>query len=100
MSRRYTRQDQKISARVGEEFVITLDANPTTGYLWQPPAEHDLLRFVDRRFTPSGSAIGSGGGEELRFRCVAAGSAPMTLKYQRPWEDVAAEQFTLTLEVR
>ena len=82
----------EVNTLLGEDFEITLAANPTTGYEWRAfgrlPA---ALSFVSRAFEPPESGIaGAGGTERLRYHANATGHNHIILQYARPWEEGAA----------
>ncbi len=75
----------------GDELVVRLHSNRTTGYSWslvmtgggvlkqQGEAAYETPRS-DRRLT------GAGGVEVWKFRAVKAGALMLTFNYRRPWE--------------
>lgn len=78
-----------IKTTVGKEFVITLDANATTGYEWQlaNPIDNSLIKFVNSEYVPDKTGlVGSGGKSIWTFKAVQAGKAQLPFKYIRPWE--------------
>ena len=78
-----------IKATPGEEFVIKLDANPTTGYEWQlvQSIDDSLVKFVNSDYVSDmTSLLGSGGKSVWTFKAVRAGKAQISFKYIRPWE--------------
>ena len=82
-------QDSVIRARVGEELVITLQSNPSTGYQWMLADSLDsgLLRLAGRTYVPQQPVMpGSGGHERFTFVGVAAGETTIHMRYARPWE--------------
>ena len=94
-----------INARAGEQFTITLESNPTTGYSWQlaKPLDEKIVRSVGSEYTPSRTDLaGAGGAETWTFLAVKKGSAKITLQYARPWEKdkPPAEEKTFLVKVR
>lgn len=84
----------------GEEVVLRISENPTTGYHWEltrldPPLE---LVSSDYRRDPAG-AIGGGGSREIRIRATAAGAGGGELDLRRPWEQTGIERFTFHVTV-
>ena len=78
-----------IEVKAGKEFVITMDANVTTGYGWQlaGPVDESLIRVVNSEYVPDKTGIvGSGGKSTWTFKAVRAGRAQILFKYVRPWE--------------
>ncbi len=90
-----------IEAEVGQEFAITLQANPTTGHRWQlaEPLD-DVLELVNSEYKgPETELVGAGGEEVWTFRGVCQGEAIVTLHYVRPWEHGIAPTETRTFTV-
>ena len=78
-----------IQATVGKEFVITLNANATTGYEWQlaNPIDDSLIGLVGSEYVPDKTGlVGSGGKSIWTFKAVRAGKTQVSFKYIRPWE--------------
>lgn len=78
-----------VEVRVGQEFNITLESNPTTGYQWQLAKQlnETILEFIGSEYKPSESGlIGAGGTEVWTFKAVNSGTTEISLKYVRPWE--------------
>lgn len=78
---------QPIDARVGSEFFIILDANPSTGYEWDLVEDLDtnLMQFVSKEYDAGEPvAPGSGGVDVWTFRAVAPGETRITLGYYSP----------------
>jgi inhibitor of cysteine peptidase len=96
----YTGQNDEITAQVGEEFIIALESNPTTGYAWEAQYDNSILQLVDRRFSPLGPGIGSGGIERFRLRCLAVGETRLRLTYKRRWERTATEDIVFQIHVK
>jgi inhibitor of cysteine peptidase len=88
----------------GQELVITLASNPSTGYGWEwVPAEDGVLAQVgEPEFSqkPREKAlVGAGGAETLRFEAKKAGQTTLELVYHRPWEKDADPERTFSVQV-
>lgn len=82
-------QYEVINARAGENFTITLESNPTTGYSWQlaKPLDEKIVKLVGSEYVPSKTdLVGAGGEENWTFLAVKKGTTRISLKYVRPWE--------------
>ena len=94
-----------VNAVAGQELVITLDGNPSTGYTWEAK-DLDTTMFLqvgDSQFTSANpDLVGSGGTLTLTFRVLKTGNATLTLVYHRPWErDVEPlDSFSVTVMVK
>jgi predicted secreted protein len=84
----FTNPFDLIRARVGETFVIVLDANPTTGYSWSVVASGGsrIASVGSAYLRPDSSRIGAGGKQILLFRATSSGAAAVTLRYVRPFD--------------
>ncbi|MNZ30279.1 Chagasin family peptidase inhibitor I42 [compost metagenome] len=74
----------------GQELVLMLPSNPTTGFRWEMrDAASSVLRSLGPEVysNPEDSGlIGSAGQSTWRFRVVQPGEGHLQLAYQRPWE--------------
>ena len=97
---------QTISIRSGESFIISLEANHTTGYLWQlaSPLDKNIIEPVDVHYITrqdTGLVImGEAGRERWVFKAVGPGETEISLKYVRPWEKDRAPEKEETFRVR
>jgi inhibitor of cysteine peptidase len=84
----YTDSGQTIDIGVGQEFVIALGSNRTTGYGWQESYDENMLRLVEKTYEEETEedVVGAGGIEYFRFRTLEAGETEITLVYKQPWE--------------
>ncbi|OQY36350.1 MAG: hypothetical protein B6243_03410 [Anaerolineaceae bacterium 4572_5.2] len=95
---------KKIELTVGEKMLVTLDSNPTTGFVWEI-AEIDeavLLQQGEAKYSSEEtSLVGSGGVEAFTFEAVGAGKTALQLIYHRPWEEDVepVEVFSVTVVV-
>ena len=80
---------QKITLFAGQQLVIQLDGNPSTGYIWEAKdLDASMFKQVgDATFSSSNpNLVGSGGTLTLTFQVLKTGPATLTLVYHRPWE--------------
>lgn len=89
----------------GQELVLTLPSNPTTGFRWElrNPAASVLKRLGPEVYSNSeedSGLVGSGGESTWRFRVAASGDDRLELVYRRPWEKDAepAESFSCAIQ--
>src|SRR5437899_768457 len=77
-------EGDSITVRDGQQFVIALTANPSTGYTWQA-AKNDEVRYLgSKQVSAANQAIGAAGTQELRFKATAIGPTTLELAYSRP----------------
>jgi inhibitor of cysteine peptidase len=86
--------------RVGDELVLRLPENPTTGFRWQvePSGESALLSLEDR-FQPGGTSPvpGAGGHHIFRFAASRPGTVHLALAHRQAWEPGGDDASQLTL---
>ena len=83
------KHDGIIQANVGEELVITLESNMTTGYRWQLASSIDkntLIVVGLKYIVPKSKAVGAGGKEEWTFKALKPGKITVIFNYLRSWE--------------
>lgn len=85
----------------GRTFVVELEANPTTGYMWSAEANPNAEYVKSRQVTDS-TLPGAPGMQQLTFRATASGSSTLVLHYARSFEPdqppARTESFPLTVE--
>lgn len=74
----------------GDDFVVVLESNPSTGFSWvlevEPPEA--VVRLVDDVYlAPDTDRVGAAGRQELTFEAVGDGSAVIQLWYVRTFDD-------------
>jgi len=91
----------------GQQVVISLKGNPTTGYSWScGKIEGDAVAAVGKiKYVTDQSGprrMGAGGTFVATFKAAKIGKSKITLEYKRPWEKdkPPAETFTVTVEVK
>ncbi|MBS1195493.1 MAG: protease inhibitor family protein [Actinobacteria bacterium] len=92
-----------VELAVGEEIVLRLEGNPTTGYEWQATAPNPavLAQAGEPEYESSSNDDGSGGIYTFRFAAVGPGRTTVLLHYFPSWEEPteASETFTFTAVV-
>ena len=95
---------QSLTLPTNQVLVVTLPANPTTGYQWQVKAVDGgvLKQLGDVSYQPDSDRTGSGGMSTLIFLAASAGKTELSLIYVRSWEKDTppAKTFTLKVEVK
>jgi inhibitor of cysteine peptidase len=99
----YTDASQTIDAKAGQEFIIALESNPTTGYGWQVQSDDNFLKLVNSEFESGAPAdsqmVGVGGVERFTFKALAQGETAVTLVYKRSWEETTGQEETRLFHV-
>jgi predicted secreted protein len=78
-------QGDDIDVEVGEEFVVALAANPSTGYAWTAAGNPDVT-FVSTHQVAGGNQPGAPGMQEMRFRGRQSGDSTLVFTYGRSFE--------------
>ena len=95
-----TDPDKIIRVRVGQEFTISLKANPTTGYDWEYAGVYEWIQPLDKTYQADNiGLVGSGGTDYFRFKAHGQGTAILDFVYKRSWEATSIEQKGFTVEV-
>ena len=93
-----------VQVAVGDELLLDLEANPSTGYSWvdESVASAAVVAVGEPEFIAQSDLIGAAGIMRCRFEAVDVGTAELILAYRRPWEtDVEPERwFTVTVVVK
>jgi len=75
-----------IVLRRGQRIMVSLPANPSTGYQWEIAGlNRNILRPEGHSFRRSSRAIGSAGADQFYFRASRAGRTELRLYYLRPF---------------
>lgn len=97
---------ESINVGLGDEIVLRLAENATTGYRWAVVradglAEQEVPGHSQPGPPEPDSLIGSGGLREFRFRAGTPGDGRLELKYWREWEGDSSvvERFAIDLKV-
>ena len=98
-------QGRTIKLERGDTLVISLESNPSTGYVWQiDKHESPILKLASPPvFQPATHPMpGAPGHQRFEFTAVWRGSGSIELDYLRPWEKgvVPAKTFTVVVTVK
>jgi inhibitor of cysteine peptidase len=87
---------------VGQELVITLASNPTTGYNWSHQSSSpNVLRVAEEKYVATEPVlIGSGGEHRVVFSAAATGQTTLRFEYRRPWETAAPAEQVVEYDVQ
>jgi inhibitor of cysteine peptidase len=90
-----------VTVASGGQIAIQLPANPTTGYAWEATIGNPaaLKEASPPTYTPSSSALGSGGTSTFHYAAAGAGQTDLTLVYRRSWETGVAPLKTYTIRI-
>jgi inhibitor of cysteine peptidase len=93
-----------VQAKVGDQIVISLEANPTTGYSWQLQSGLDdaVVSFVKEEYQQGATAsglVGAGGTDRIEFKAVGAGTTTISLAYVQAGSATQGDTFEVEVEV-
>jgi len=76
-----------VTTKVGEVFIIALDANRTTGYQWvlARPLNKKKAEFICSKYKKLDTRVGEAGEDLLLFKALGPGKIKIHLKYVRVW---------------
>jgi inhibitor of cysteine peptidase len=96
---------RQIEIAEGQDLVVSLQSNPSTGYSWERvPVEDEILQQAGEPEFEEGrpGVVGAPGEQVFRFQAARTGTTKLDLVYHRPWEQEAkpAGTFSVTVVVR
>jgi inhibitor of cysteine peptidase len=95
----------EITLAVGNQLIVTLESNETTGYTWNLSAISDtnVIKKVRNQYiipTPSDPPlVGQGGISIWTFEALAAGTTTISMQELRSWEVEPVNTFVITVIV-
>ena len=97
----------EIVCKPGDVILLSLKANPTTGYDWEvvEPPDDSVIQVGEREFSQSvkdEKLTGAGGVDQWRIQAIQPGRAHLELVHRRHWEkDVEPhDRFSLDIVVQ
>jgi len=98
----YIDDEETINSRIGEEFVIALDSNPTTGYEWMASYDDSVLTltYEDYDAEKCPGLVGAGGTYYFGFEAIKKGETQITLDYQREPENKSIDRRVFTISIK
>ncbi len=98
-------EEKQLTVKVDEKFKIKLESNPSTGYVWIPELDSDLLKLVKSKYIPpkninESNMAGEPGTQKFVFKALKSGETDITMKYVRPWENcIPAKQIVYHVKI-
>ena len=87
-------------ARLNVDFTISLESNPTTGYVWEASFDSAYLDLKKKDFKASDAkSVGAGGKEIFTFVPIRSGKTEITMVHKRPWESGSLEERKCPIEI-
>jgi inhibitor of cysteine peptidase len=88
---------------VGDTLQVSLGANPSTGYRWEPQmqiSDTAVLEQAGHQAVASADRVpGAPGSEVWALQAMGPGTASASTSYGRPWEGGEQESWTFTVSV-
>jgi predicted secreted protein len=87
---------------VGDNLLVTLCSNASTGYVWGDPQISDasvVALTSTRSEAPASPLPGAAGSQSWVFEALTAGVARVHMSYGQPWEGGAQDAWTFDLDV-
>jgi inhibitor of cysteine peptidase len=84
---------RRLDIAVGQEAVVRLASNPSTGYKWAPADTRSAVMAVvgEPSFEPPARPLpGAPGTEVWRLKAMTEGQGEVRFEYRRPWERAQA----------
>jgi inhibitor of cysteine peptidase len=92
-----------VSVTAGQEFLIAIPGNPTTGYSWTGKSSNGTVTVWGSAYQgPSAGAnqrMGAGGQQIFVCKANNPGTAQITFSYARPWQKGVKPARTMTFTV-
>ncbi len=94
-----------VTVKVGQEFLIALPSNPTTGYSWTAKSGNGIVTVWGSAYQGPTSVpkplMGAGGQQIFVCNANKTGTGQVTFSYARPWQKgvKAARTMTFTITV-
>jgi len=91
--------------KVGQVLSISLESNPSTGYSWSATSSDQAVMMqmgepqMQEPTASSTPVVGAPGTATLYFQAIKAGTATVTLNYQRSWEQGVTPEKTIIITV-
>ncbi len=82
-----------IEVQKGDTFIVSLNENPTTGFLWaDSEPQVPVLSLSESDWSSVGIAIGAGGIRVFRYKAEQAGEVELILRLMQEWEPEQADR--------
>jgi predicted secreted protein len=91
---------QKLNVKLGNEFLIELPSNRTTGNRWEANYDKLLLHLSTTKYKRLSEKTGGSGIESFTFKPCEKGTTLIRMLYGRPWEMINVKEvlYEVTIE--
>ncbi|MBI5608117.1 MAG: protease inhibitor I42 family protein [Deltaproteobacteria bacterium] len=92
-------------AKAGQDIVVTLSSNATTGYAWKVTSTDKTFGYpTDKYVAPTSGAVGAGGQQVLTWKTSGplpmAGTHKVTLQYLKSGSSTPAKTFAFSVKIQ
>jgi len=92
------------TADVGDNIIVTLGSNLTTGFKWPDTAQiynQDILTQIDYKFVEpeQTEVVGASGKEVWTFKAMKKGTTTISMEYRRPWENAEKAEWAFVATI-
>jgi inhibitor of cysteine peptidase len=96
-----TDNGRKLELREGQEIVVSLESNPTTGYIWEISNIGDgiIAQVGETTYESKSDLVGAGGIQVFRLKANESGVTDLNFVYHRPWEKNVKPVRTFSLKI-
>lgn len=96
--------EQDVTIKQPGSLIITLGANPTTGFQWAENAviAGNVMTQISHTYVEpqaDSGIVGAPGKDVWVFDSIEPGTATLTFEYSRPWEGGEQAEWTLTVHI-
>jgi predicted secreted protein len=94
-------KEENITLKKGQEFTITLDSNPTSGFKWVPAFNTYTINIISHDFQPNSPIFVGGSGKDIfTFKAIGSGTTVLKMVYKRSWEQQFVAEKNFFIDVR
>lgn len=100
------KDDNSVTLSEGQELVVKLEGNPSTGFGWVVVDDADGMleqagepTIEEPKTQGSQQIVGQAQMQTFTFRTVKTGSATLTMEYKRSWETTVPAERTFSVDV-
>ena len=93
-------EGDSITVDKGNEFVIALDANPSTGYTWDTGDDPNVKFVSSKQVSAKNAQPGAPGTQRMAFKADKTGSSTLELAYARQFEGGVPPAKTASFDVK
>lgn len=90
---------EQITTKKELTFIITLESNPTSGYIWVPSFDESFITLLSHKFHPNSSLVGSFGNDIFTFQAIQVGATRLSMSYKRNWEEFPIDQVAYIINI-